>query len=285
MILEKRFSLYACLIHGFIIFLFIFWGTSSEPEDRDNKIVKIVEIDVFTPENNAVQAESIVDEEIIDDILSNLNYQKTYTKQEKIAKAEEDERIRAKKAKEINRKKAEKARKIKQEKERIKRENKLIQDKLNADKIALDIKKKREQAERDLKKKKKEERIKRNEKRKQEQIAKNKKLISKKNLSKDEWLETPSGKADYNMYSNDLLNKVYSKWIKPFHSKTGWNCELEIHQDKNGRVKNIKNINCNPNNIELRNSVQKAVMQASPLPLPKDPRLFDKTVIFKFSVE
>jgi len=295
--LQKRFSVYAVIIHIAIICLFAFWGTStnSDMEDEKTKITKIIEIDVFKPAKNAIVAETITDDDFIKKILSTENFSKTYSQKEKIERAEKKEKEKSEKARIINAKK-ENDKKIARNKikERIKKENKIIQEKLEKDKKALAKKRKEEKKAQDLldnekkmKKKrdlklKEKDRIKRLKKAAEKKALKN---YDKKTLTKTEWLDTASGKKDYNIYSSALYRRVYGEWVKPFHAKTGWNCSLEIHQDRNGRVKNIKEINCNPNNRDLKNSVQKAVMRASPLPLPKDPRLFDKTVIFKFSVE
>lgn len=295
--LQKRFSVYACLLHGFIICLFVFWGTADNKKEKEDKvhISRIVEIDVFTPAKNAVMAESITNEDLIAKILSSEDISRTFSQKEKIERAEEQEKKRFNQAK-IYQAKKEAKRKIERDKEkaRIKAENKKIQEKLEKDQQKLKEKKDKEKKKLDKIEKNKAEKRNRDRKLKEanrikqikkQSINKPVKNNDRKTLSKRYWLDTPSGKADYDVYSSALYNKVYSRWIKPFHAKTGWNCSLEIHQDRNGRVKNIKGLSCNPNNKELRNSVQKAVMQASPLPLPKDPRLFDKTVIFKFSVE
>ena len=294
--LQKRFSIYTCFLHVFIVSLFVFWGSGEEHKEEDEKIEsRIVEIDVFQPARNAVMAETISDEDYINDILSTEDAFKTYTQDEKIKMAEDKENIRSKEARIIQAKKAN-DRKIarEKEKERIKKENEILKKKIEEDKKQLKIEKEKElkeiaKIERSRAEKRKRDLALKEEERKREIAAaaqKNKVIKSNnKPLSKNEWLKTSNGKRDYAEYSSSLYNKVHSQWVKPFHAKTGWNCTLKIIQDSKGRVKNIKNIDCNPDNIKLKNSVQKAVMKASPLPIPRDLRLFDQTVIFKFSVE
>ena len=164
-----------------------------------------------------------------------------------------------------------------------KKEAERLKEKVRMDKIKLakDEREMKLQKERDVL-------LEKMKKRKLEDEKRNKLLAEQnkiKNMSKEDWLETSEGKKDYTMYSTSLYKNVYGMWVKPFHAKSGWNCSLDIIQDKNGVVKNIKNIKCNPNNKDLIDSVQRAVSKASPLPLPKDPRLFDNKVKFTFSIE
>lgn len=309
MFLQKRFSIYACFLHIFIVSLFVFFGNNSTEAEEDDIVKKVIEIDVFKPASSAIMAETISDEDLVNKILANEDITQTYTQKEKIALEEKKEFERANKAKKAQEKK-QRAKEIAKEKERIKRENEKVKAKLENDRKKLQeekeklqrkirerelAKKERMERERKIREEKLQQKIK-EEKRKKEleenrkkELEESRKIVKKevkqKTLSKTEWLETDSGKRDYALYSNELYSKVYGRWIKPFHAKSGWGCTLVINQDNKGRVKNIKDVKCNPDNKELKNSVQRAVNQASPLPLPKDPRLFDNTIIFKFSVE
>lgn len=301
MFLQKRFSIYACLLHIFIVSLFVFWGSNSTEAEEDDIVKKVIEIDVFKPASDAIMAETISDEDLVNEILANEDITQTYTQKEKIALEEKKEAERANKAKKEQAKK-QRAKEIAKEKERIKRENEKIKTKLENDRKKLQeekeklqreirerelAKKERMERERKLREEKLQQKIKEEKRKKELEESRKtvKKEVKQKTLSKTEWLETASGKRDYAVYSNELYSKVYGRWIKPFHAKSGWGCTLVINQDNKGRVKNIKDVKCNPNNKDLKNSVQRAVNQASPLPLPKDPRLFDNTIIFKFSVE
>ena len=84
---------------------------------------------------------------------------------------------------------------------------------------------------------------------------------------------------------HSLMGKIKGRWIRPSEARAGWECKLEIRQDRSGRIKGVKKLNCKPNNNKFYQSVYQAVMQSSPLPTPKDKRLFDERVTITFSVE
>ena len=298
-------NFFAIFIHFFLILVLFAYSVKAEDQKEDSEH-RVIKIDVYKEISEAVTAETITDDQFIDEILSKENKYKVEDADTKIERANRLEEDRYEKAKVANAKKAkikaekllikkEKEKKIREDKKRIKDakdlKNKIEKERLELKKEANRIKeeKKREYErikkirEDNLKKENANKRI----KMKNKEIEKIKPVRSKtrKTLNKKEWLETNNGKRDYVEYSSELYNKVLNQWVKPFHAKTGWSCSLEIYQNKIGIVKGINKVNCNPDNEELKQSVRRAIMQASPLPAPKDPRLFDETVIFRFSVE
>lgn len=107
----------------------------------------------------------------------------------------------------------------------------------------------------------------------------------KEELTKYEWLRTPEGNSSLVAYNSSLINTIKGKWIKPSNAKSGWECKLEIKQDQNGQIKGVRKLNCKPYTNKFYQSIYQAVMESSPLPIPKDKRLFDDRITITFSVE
>ena len=98
----------------------------------------------------------------------------------------------------------------------------------------------------------------------------------------------------------DLLNKVKSNYIKSivsrikkqwrFHgAKDNWSCDVYILQDLNGKVQSVKLKLCNVGNSAkekaFKDSIERSVYKASPLPKAPIKEVFDKEILFHFSVK
>lgn len=297
MLLNKRFSIYTFIFHLFILSLFVFFE-NKKTTNEEIKEKRVVIIDDF---EDSISAESIDNDDLIKKILSNENLNSLYTVEERLEKERQIEKERSENARIKNKK-------IKEEKEKIKLENeriKLEKEKNERIKLEKELKEK-ELKEKKLKEKElkrlKEKELKENDlklkedllkkeielknKQKEEDLKKLKENKAIKEIKlKEEWLRSSESKRIVQIYKNDIQEKLELNWHKPFNSKSGWNCYIEIIQDNKGYIKSINETKCNPNNKDLIISVKNAALQASPLPLPKDMRLFDKTVIFNFTIE
>ena len=80
------------------------------------------------------------------------------------------------------------------------------------------------------------------------------------------------------------------------YSKDNWSCNVLINQAVNGAVEAVKILECDIGNKEnlamskskehaFAASIRRAVFKSSPLPLPQDQTVFDKEIMFKFSVK
>lgn len=305
-LIQKRFLVYSIMLHACIGVAFAALNGSDENEDKDNNEVRIIEIDVSAPqEDTSIIAETFSEDDIQDELDDIIEYNQNVTVESRLKQAELKEKRKAEAAKikqkekeklikekkrlqrekqEIARKKAEKEKQRKLEAEKKRQIEAEKQRKLKAEKKRQEEAEKRRKAEAEKQRKLE---IERKKKAEQEKIARNKKLQESKPkvLTKNQWLETSDGQSAYYQYGNSVMSKIQNRWIRPVEALSGWYCELEITQTSKGRISGIKKIKCDPNNQKFYNSVYKAVMESSPLPLPRDERLFDKKIKITFKVE
>lgn len=82
-------------------------------------------------------------------------------------------------------------------------------------------------------------------------------------------------------YISSIAAKVERSWLRPAGSATGQSCVVRVNQTGSGEVIDVQIQSCN-GDTAFQRSVERAVVQASPLPLPRDPELFDREIIFTF---
>ncbi len=82
-------------------------------------------------------------------------------------------------------------------------------------------------------------------------------------------------------YVSDIQNKVSRNWLRPAGS-TGTLCSVLINQIPSGDVVGVQVTDCD-GDIAFKQSVERAVRKASPLPLPADPELFQREIEFVFT--
>lgn len=297
---QKRFLVYALLLHGGIAASFALFDNGESTKPEESKPKRIVEVEVSKPtiENDAIMAETFSAEELeyeLNQIQSMKNDFSNNTKLNDANIKEKEKELRAleKHSKKTKENLLKEKKKLQLEKKRIEEQkSKALKEKevIEAEKKKMEEELKRLREEAAKKAKAKQEKIEREKRlaaKKAEEARKKKIAESKKpkTLSTEEWLKTSGGMAEFNRYTNGLMGKVKSKWIKPVEAKSGWECKVEITQTSKGQIKGIRKINCNPNNEKFYQSVHRAVMQSSPLPIPKDKRLFDNKIKITFSVD
>jgi len=69
-------------------------------------------------------------------------------------------------------------------------------------------------------------------------------------------------------YISEVKEKVLHYWVTPINTPAGLNCTVSVVQDSNGTVKNARVTKCDGGDA-LKRSIERAVIDASPLPLPK----------------
>ena len=85
-------------------------------------------------------------------------------------------------------------------------------------------------------------------------------------------------------YVGMIGQKVTRSWIRPPSARAGLECEVVVNQIPGGEVVGVKVERCNGDEA-VRRSIEAAVLKASPLPLPDDPSLFDRSLRFTFKPE
>ena len=85
-----------------------------------------------------------------------------------------------------------------------------------------------------------------------------------------------------NQYAAVIRQRVERNWIKPPSAQSGIKCEVRVTQAVGGMVLSVSFGACN-GDAAVRQSIENAVMRSSPLPPPKDPRLFDRNLSFIFN--
>jgi len=78
-----------------------------------------------------------------------------------------------------------------------------------------------------------------------------------------------------------ITQKIIRNWNKPPSAKPGLECIVKVSQIPGGQVVSVKVVRCNGDDTVVR-SVEAAVYQASPLPQPPDPSLFERNLQLVF---
>ena len=100
------------------------------------------------------------------------------------------------------------------------------------------------------------------------------------NISRNTWVES-------------VITKINTYW-RYSGARSDWFCYVFITQDRNGNVNSIDVDNCgdsimniddNPKLNSFKNSIEKAVYKASPLPLTPSEDVFSEQIIVEFRVD
>jgi len=82
-------------------------------------------------------------------------------------------------------------------------------------------------------------------------------------------------------YVKLIEQKVERNWLRPPSIQAGQSCEVYVRQTALGDVISVNLQACN-NDVAFRNSIERAVWKASPLPPPPNPEVFDNEIRFTF---
>jgi len=189
---------------------------------------------------------------------------------EALSKANKEKKILEQKTKEVQKKKelieqktkeAEKKKRIADEKakeaEKIRKETEIARNK-EKDKF------KKEQSNRELKKELQEEED-------LERVMANEYILNELKVS----------------YINQIANRVRENW-RYDSAEDNWNCQVYILQSDNGTVESVNLQSCEIDDSakakSFKDSIERAVYKASPLPTAPDESVFDREVFFDFRV-
>lgn len=100
-------------------------------------------------------------------------------------------------------------------------------------------------------------------------------------------IEEEEGRAEaanaglLNQYIAMIEQAIVRNWNRPPSARTGLECTVRVAQTPNGTVLSVQIGQCN-GDAAVKQSIEAAVIKASPLPLPPDPRVFDRNLVFVF---
>jgi colicin import membrane protein len=80
-----------------------------------------------------------------------------------------------------------------------------------------------------------------------------------------------------------IINRVTRAWIRPPAAVAGVNCVVLVSQVPGGEVTSVRVDSCTPNDAALRESVEAAVLRASPLPTPPPGVPFERNLRLIFA--
>lgn len=82
-------------------------------------------------------------------------------------------------------------------------------------------------------------------------------------------------------YKALIRARIERAWIRPPSARAGLDCEVRVTQVPGGAVTAVKIERCN-GDAAVRESIEAAVYRASPLPMPENPDLFERDLLFNF---
>jgi colicin import membrane protein len=85
-------------------------------------------------------------------------------------------------------------------------------------------------------------------------------------------------------YIRQIAAHIERRWNRPPGATPGTQCEVRVTQAQGGVVTRVEVGRCNRDET-VRQSIEDAVLRASPLPQPSDPALFDRNLIITFRPE
>ena len=85
-------------------------------------------------------------------------------------------------------------------------------------------------------------------------------------------------------YIAQIKDKIERNWSRPPGTASGLKCVVRVSQIPGGEVVHAE-IQESSGNIAFDRSVEEAVLRSSPLPVPKDPSLFDRNIVITFEPE
>jgi len=82
-------------------------------------------------------------------------------------------------------------------------------------------------------------------------------------------------------YVKLIEQKVERNWTPPANMTKGWSCVVNVLQNALGDVTDVRMVNCS-GSAAFKDTVERAVKKASPLPAPPDPKVFEKKIKITF---
>jgi colicin import membrane protein len=101
-------------------------------------------------------------------------------------------------------------------------------------------------------------------------------------MAEEEELQAAADAGLLDQYVRLIEQRIERNWIRPASAAAGLECVVKVSQIPSGDVVSVRIGRCNGDDAVLR-SIEAAVLRASPLPKPPNPRLFDRNleVVFR----
>ncbi|MET0657650.1 MAG: cell envelope integrity protein TolA [Steroidobacteraceae bacterium] len=100
-------------------------------------------------------------------------------------------------------------------------------------------------------------------------------------LAEEESLTQARGSAQFNEYVAMIQEQIERNWNRPPSARPGLECEIRVSQSPNGVVLSAQVGRCN-GDAAVRQSIEQAVLRASPLPQAPQRQLFERNLILIF---
>jgi colicin import membrane protein len=145
--------------------------------------------------------------------------------------------------------------------------------------------KKREQEQREAEQKRVADAKKRaEEKRKADEarLATERQAELRKSLEQEERAMAMRSSGAMQNWIAQITNRIQRAWLRPSSAKPGIECTVYVTQVPGGEVTNVRVGTCN-GDAAVRESIESAVLRASPLPPPPDPAMFERNLEIRFA--
>jgi colicin import membrane protein len=86
-----------------------------------------------------------------------------------------------------------------------------------------------------------------------------------------------------NRWHAQIIARITRAWNRPISAQSGVNCVVLVEQVPGGEVSKVRVESCSVDDAALRESVEAAVLRASPLPEPPNPALFERNLRLIFA--
>lgn len=108
----------------------------------------------------------------------------------------------------------------------------------------------------------------------------------RKQLEEEEGRSQAENAGLLNQYIALIEQHIVRNWNRPPSARPGLECRVRVSQTSNGTVLSVQidQSACN-GDAAVRQSIEAAVMRASPLPAPPDPRLYERNLVLVFKPE
>jgi colicin import membrane protein len=100
-------------------------------------------------------------------------------------------------------------------------------------------------------------------------------------LAEEEGLQQARSSSAFSEYAALIQEQIERNWNRPPSARPGLQCNIRVAQSPNGVVLSAQVEQCN-GDAAVKQSIEQAVLRASPLPLPSDRRLFERNLILVF---
>jgi colicin import membrane protein len=105
----------------------------------------------------------------------------------------------------------------------------------------------------------------------------------RRSLEAEERVNAARNSAEANRWHASIVAKIERAWSKPPSAVPGVTCIVMVSQVPGGEVTSVRVESCNPNEPALRQSVENAVLAASPLPTPPAGVPFERNLELTFA--